>query len=130
MIKTLFLAVSLWRPYPEAVEQYDKTEKPMVIAISASWCAHCPGHHERLEALVAKEFSNDVILTELDYDKHRNLVDMMVSEHKLPQTVIYFRDKDRQLKMRILVGSATAKELRDFIAPTIPVKAKDSRVQK
>jgi thiol-disulfide isomerase/thioredoxin len=83
--------------YQNAVEEHNRTGKPLVVVLGASWCAPCLQYKADAIVSAANEIIRDKAnyhLAILDYDNDREIAVKVLGDNKmsLPFTAIYYRN--------------------------------------
>lgn len=115
--------------YKAAFQRAQKANQPLVVIVTATWCAPCQVmKNQTIKQVMAKDGFEDVILAFVDVDQEPALAKNLTKGQGIPHVVV-FEKKQTKWKRRTLFGVQTAETLQAFIKPRFQ-KSVDQDIQR
>lgn len=103
--------------YTSAFSRAQKSNRPLVVIVTATWCAPCQVmKNHTIKKVMEKKGFEDVILSFVDVDQEPELAKNLTKGKGIPHVVV-FEKKQQKWKRRTLFGVQTADTLTAFIKP-------------
>lgn len=108
--------------YKAAFARAQKSNRPLVVIVTATWCAPCQVmKNHTIKKVMAKDGFEDVILAFVDVDQEPALAKNLTKGKGIPHVVV-FEKEERKWKRRTLFGVQTVDTLQAFIKPRFDEK--------
>lgn len=103
--------------YKAALKKAQKSNRPFVVIVTATWCAPCQVmKNQTIKQVMREDGFDDVILAFVDVDQEPALAQNLTKGQGIPHVVV-FEKKEEKWKRRTLFGMQTAATLKAFIKP-------------
>ena len=103
----LLLALMDWPKYEEALAKADKSNKPLIVVVSASWCGPCKVQKATITGMEKSELK-DTVITVVDVDERPDLAKSLMDGSTVPQVVMF--DRSGQGWKRVRAVGVQAKD--------------------
>ncbi len=101
--------------YSTAYNRCQSGDKPMLVLVTATWCAPCQQmKNTTLPELLNKDSLKDVHFATVDYDSELAVAQQLIGDRGVPQLVL-FQKVDNQWVRRYISGMQTTQAVEDFI---------------
>ncbi len=106
------------RTYNAAFAEAQKTQRPLVVVVTATWCPPCRVLKEKvLNPLEAKRGFDNVILAYVDMDKEPEIAQRLVGNQGIPQVIVFEKTQQDKWVKRHLTGFQELATVQEFIKP-------------
>ena len=106
------------RTYASAFGEAQATNRPMVVIVTATWCAPCQVLKKQvLTPLEAEKGFQNVVLAYVNMDKEPALAKQLVGNQGIPQVIVFEKNSQKKWVRRNLTGYQELATVRDFIRP-------------
>lgn len=103
--------------YAAAFEKAQASDRPLVVIVTATWCAPCQVMKDQtIKQVMAKDGFHDVILALVDVDEEPELAKNLTKGKGIPHVVVFEKNEEKW-KRRTLFGFQTVETLSAFIKP-------------
>jgi len=114
----LTLAANPCDSYAEARQRTMETGRPMVVMVTAEWCAACKDMEKRVLPRIRRGLLGRVVYCHVDLDKERELGDQLRAGGPIPQLIAFRRTEQGWHNTR-LIGGHSVERVEQFLEEQI-----------
>jgi thiol:disulfide interchange protein len=101
--------------YEDAFAKAEKENKPLLILVSARWCASCQVmKRDTIEPMKDSGELKDVVITVIDKDERPELAEQLMRSQTLPQVVLFSKSSGNWKKFS-LTGMQTKSRISELL---------------